>query len=37
MGRSKLEVWVTKDGSKKLVLAYDPGEKLVLIITGTEG
>ncbi len=37
VGRSKLEVWVTKDGSKKIVLVYDPGEKLVLIITGTEG
>ncbi|MFI5417932.1 MAG: hypothetical protein ACHQ2Y_03410 [Candidatus Lutacidiplasmatales archaeon] len=36
-GRTKWAVWVRKDGSKKLVMAYDPGEKLVLVITGTEG
>lgn len=37
VGRTKLEVWVSKGGSKKLVLAYDHEERLVLIITGTEG
>jgi hypothetical protein len=36
-GSSKVEVWVRKDGSKKLVLAYSLGENVVLIITGTEG
>ena len=36
-GRTKLEVWTTKGGSKKLVLAYYPREGLVLVITGTEG
>ncbi len=33
----KLEVWVRKGGSKKLVLCYYRGERLVLVITGTEG
>lgn len=36
-GRAKWAVWIRKDGSKKLVLAYDSSEKLVLVITGTEG
>ncbi len=36
-GRTKLEVWTRKDGSKKIVLAYDPQEATVLVITGTEG
>jgi hypothetical protein len=36
-GRMKWAVWVRRGGSKKLVLAYDPVEKLVLVITGTEG
>jgi hypothetical protein len=36
-GRTKLEVWVRKGGSKKLVLHYDRAAKLVLVITGTEG
>lgn len=36
-GRRKLEVWVRKDGSKKLVLGYYREERLVLVITGTEG
>jgi len=37
VGRSKLEVWVQKGGSKKLVLAYFPDDQVVLIITGAEG
>ena len=36
-GRHKLEVWTRKGGSKRLVLAYYPDEKCVLVITGTEG
>ena len=36
-GRSKWVVWVRKGGSKKLILAYDPDEELVLVVTGTEG
>ena len=36
-GKGKLEVWTSKGGSKKLVLAYSREEDLVLVITGTEG
>lgn len=36
-GRSKLEVWIRKGGSKKLVVCHYSGEDLVLVITGTEG
>jgi hypothetical protein len=36
-GRRKLEVWVRKGGSKKLILSYSREDKLVLVITGTEG
>lgn len=36
-GRTKLEVWVWKGGSKKLVLGFVRGTKLVFVITGTEG
>jgi hypothetical protein len=36
-GRTKWAVWVRRGGSKKLMIAYDPGEKVVLVITGTEG
>jgi hypothetical protein len=36
-GRAKWAIWVRRGGSKKLVLAYDAAEKLVLVITGTEG
>ena len=36
-GRTKWVVWVRRGGSKKLILAYDPGEEVVLIITGIEG
>jgi hypothetical protein len=36
-GPRKLEVWVSKGGSKKLVLCYYREEQLVLVITGTEG
>lgn len=36
-GRTKWAGWVRKDGSKKLVLAYYPDEKVVLVLTGTEG
>jgi len=36
-GRRKLEVWVRKRGSKKLVLAFDEDSGMVLVITGTEG
>jgi len=36
-GKSKFEIWTQKGGSKKLVLAYYPQEKMVLVITGTEG
>jgi hypothetical protein len=36
-GRGKWAIWVRKAGSKKLILAYDSAEKLVLVITGTEG
>ena len=37
VGRTKLEIWVQREGSKKLVVAYYPEEALVFIITGTEG
>jgi hypothetical protein len=36
-GRNKLEVWTRKGGSKKLVLAHYPSDRLVFVITGTEG
>jgi hypothetical protein len=36
-GHRKVEVWVRKGGSKKLVLSYFREEALVLVITGTEG
>lgn len=36
-GSRKLEVWVRKGGSKKLVLSYEPRERIVFVITGTEG
>ena len=36
-GKEKFEVWVRKDGSKKLVLVYDRGIDMVFVITGTEG
>jgi hypothetical protein len=36
-GRAKLEVWVRKGGSKKLVLSFDRRERLVFVITGVEG
>lgn len=36
-GRSKLEVWTRKGGSRKLVIVYYPDEKMAFIVTGTEG
>lgn len=36
-GKNKLEVWTRKDGSKKLIIAYFDDERLLLVITGTEG
>ena len=36
-GRRKLEVWIRKGGSKKLVLRYFREEGPVLVITGIEG
>lgn len=36
-GKNKLEVWCRKGGSKKLVLAYHADERMVFVITGTEG
>lgn len=36
-GRTKWVVWVRSGGSKKLILAYDPDEEVVFIITGIEG
>jgi len=36
-GSLKMEVWVRRGGSKKLVLCYYLEERLVLVITGTEG
>ena len=36
-GSLKMEVWVRKGGSKKLILSYCREERLVLVITGTEG
>lgn len=36
-GKPKLEIWVRKGGSKKLVVAHYAEEKVVLVITGTEG
>jgi hypothetical protein len=36
-GRSKLEVWVRKGGSKKLILNFDRESGLVFVITGIEG
>ena len=36
-GSLKMEVWVRKGGSKKLILSYCREERLVLFITGTEG
>lgn len=34
---AKFEVWVRKSGSKKLILACYSEERVVLIVTGTEG
>jgi hypothetical protein len=36
-GGGKMEVWLRKGGSKKLVLSYCREERLVLVLTGTEG
>ncbi len=36
-GKEKFEVWVRKQGSKKLILAYDRENDIVTIIAGTEG
>jgi len=36
-GRGKFEIWTSKGGSKKLVLAYDSFDRTVFVITGTEG
>lgn len=36
-GRAKLEVWVRKGGSKRLVLSFDRADGIVFVITGTEG
>jgi hypothetical protein len=36
-GRVKLDVWTRKGGSKKLVLAYYPEERIVFVITGIGG
>jgi len=36
-GRNKLEVWTRKGGSKKLIFAYYPCDRLVFVITGTVG
>jgi len=36
VGKRKLEVWVRKGGSKKLVIAYDETTDVVTVITGTE-
>ena len=36
-GRTKLEVWVRKGGSKKLVLSFDRASGYVFVITGIEG
>jgi hypothetical protein len=35
-GRQKLEVWVQKGSSKKLVLSFNREVGLVFVITGTE-
>jgi len=36
-GSLKMEIWVRKGGSKKLVVCYYREARLVLVITGTEG
>lgn len=36
-GKNKLELWIQKGGSKKLVVAYYTEERGLLVITGTEG
>lgn len=36
VGKTKLEVWSRKDGSKKLIVAYDRQTRVVRVITGTE-
>lgn len=36
-GKTKLELWTNKGGSRKLVMAYYANEETVLVITGTEG
>lgn len=36
-GKNKLEVRTRKDGSKKLIIAYFDDERLLLVMTGTEG
>jgi hypothetical protein len=36
-GKVKLDVGVRKGGSKRLVLAHYPEERIVIVVTGTEG
>ena len=36
VGKPKFEVWTRKGGSKKLVLAYYPHDRMVFVITATE-
>ncbi len=37
VGKRKVEVWVRKDGTKKLVIGFGSGEGFIVVITGTEG
>ncbi len=36
-GKTKLDIWTLRGGSKKLVVSYYPRDGLVFVITGTEG
>jgi hypothetical protein len=37
VGKRKVEIWVRRDVSKKLVIGHEPGEAFIVVITGTEG
>ncbi len=37
VGKEKYEVYVRKNGSKKIILAYQQMEKSIIVISGAEG
>ncbi len=37
VGKEKYEVYVRKNGSKKIILAYQQMENIIIVISGAEG